>query len=600
MGDQMQAASESECRPIGATCPGATAWPTEPTLRERAPGFEGDVLYMLATAPAGAIVALGLGDYPEWLRSETAVAIVGACVDGVRVAAPNRGEASLDLDLAGTGGQLVRDLTLAADAPRTLGALVRVEGQPVSLRSILVTGTDHGGIVFQGEQAGSLSDVVVREPGGQGLEVREGARVQAERLVVEAAGGTGVFVNRRAGDARSTLTLSDAVVSGPGRQGIEVARGSSADLAQVIVREAGRASLAGITVDSETPTEVTGADLFLAHPTGLGRTWLSHGIEVDGGGVLDVRRVRIEGALEAGVFVASYVNHREATVRMSDVLIRGTLPSRDTVLGMALALLGPSDVALERALLLESRGVAVAVSSVAARAPATLSLTDVVVADNQSSSDRKLGWGLALMEGAQGQAERLLIDRPRAAGVLVAGWGKVPETRLSLAHVTVRDTRQPECTEIPEGEAGSCVVGGALLARGSGVVIHEGGRLKIEDFELTGSAVAGLFLGPEGHITARRGDIRDNEIGLNFLQEDFDLDSLSDDVRVFDNGTDVARQELPLPSTEGLFPARPPQQPAGGLAGADLQVPEHGEVLVAPRALAPELQIDVAAHVGPA
>ena len=259
MGDQMQAASESECRPIGATCPGATAWPTEPTLRERAPGFEGDVLYVLptarpggdgtrarpirlaavalATAPAGAIVALGLGDYPEWLRSETAVAIVGACVDGVRVAAPNRGEASLDLDLAGTGGQLVRDLTLAADAPRTLGALVRVEGQPVSLRSILVTGTDHGGIVFQGEQAGSLSDVVVREPGGQGLEVREGARVQAERLVVEAAGGTGVFVNRRAGDARSTLTLSDAVVSGPGRQGIEVARGSSADLAQI-----GRAS----------------------------------------------------------------------------------------------------------------------------------------------------------------------------------------------------------------------------------------------------------------------------------------------------------------------------------------------------------------------
>ena len=92
-----------------------------------------------------------------------------------------------------------------------------------------------------------------------------------------------------------------------------------------------------------------------------------------------------------------------------------------------------------------------------------------------------------------------------------------------------------------------CADGNCEGFLGSGIVTDEQASLVLEDFLITGSALAGLQVVDAPDVQATRGLIRDNLIGVNIQETELDLGSAFDKVLNYDNETDLDSQDLPIP-----------------------------------------------------
>jgi hypothetical protein len=82
--------------------------------------------------------------------------------------------------------------------------------------------------------------------------------------------------------------------------------------------------------------------------------------------------------------------------------------------------------------------------------------------------------------------------------------------------------------------------------------------VSVDGFSLSGSALAGLAIALEARVTARRGRIAGNTIGINLMIPDYDLDLLYDGVVLQGNRIDVARDEMPIPDASQVLSDLPP------------------------------------------
>ena len=200
-----------------------------------------------------------------------------------------------------------------------------------------------------------------------------------------------------------------------------------------------------------------------------------------------------------------------------------------------------------------SLGWAVRVVNFDDEGQARLEATDLVVADTESVEDPEHveqspnGIALTVLGRGSAQVERGLFARSRGFGVAALGSG-VGEPDLSLTDVAVVATRRAACGDIPAGSAGSCIdPGGQSRAAGSGLVATDGGSIVVEAFRVEGAEEAGLVVGRTGRLEARRGTATGNGIGINVVDPDYDMTLLSDEVLVYGNGVDVARQDIVVP-----------------------------------------------------
>ena len=111
-------------------------------------------------------------------------------------------------------------------------------------------------------------------------------------------------------------------------------------------------------------------------------------------------------------------------------------------------------------------------------------------------------------------------------------------TTRTLEDVIVKQTRVAACSE-PGLETCRPV--------GHGLGSYLGASVGLSNFTIADNALAGIQVAFDGQLLARDGTISGNLIGVNIQVSGFDLDDHFEQVRLENNGRDVATDDLPVP-----------------------------------------------------
>ncbi len=526
---------EAACQRVGTACPeDGERFLAEADIRALAPGFAGEIVYVdsehgtsfggsrenpldsariaLDRVEDGGIVALSLGEHRDVLSPRLAVAVVGSCVTDTRLVAPS------------------------ADP---------------FIPTFFVTGLD----------------AVSLEEDTNGLRVDDDATVTVSGALFERNAGVAVLAKPRESGPPPTVTLLDVVIRdtrpGPtGRfgRGIEIQNGARIDAERVLLednRDVGIQS--GTGIDVERPV-FSGTDIVVVdtRPAESGeRGW---GVAAIGGGHMTLSRAFLRGNHDAASVAGTAPG---PILTLEDVVAVDTESSPHDGQGAGLIGMDASEITVHRGYFARNRMAGLITQGTLAGNP-TLDLRDVTVVDTRSEpGEAVFGRGLALETGTRATVRRARLVGNRSQGIAVIATGEAP-TVISLEDIHIVGTRRAACGELPEGAQGACYLNGQNGGGGSGLMVAGDGEVDVERFAIEGSIAAGLSLSlsVDSHdsgvtsgvpqVTARSGRITQNAIGLHFPEGSIDVSRLSDDVFVFDNQIDFARDILPPPSSGGL------------------------------------------------
>jgi hypothetical protein len=181
------------------------------------------------------------------------------------------------------------------------------------------------------------------------------------------------------------------------------------------------------------------------------------------------------------------------------------------------------------------------------RVRSTWSLRDVIIRQTKSAANSKLfGRGINIRGAIDCTLERILLEENREVGLFVAGDGTQKAEQM-----IVRNTKAAECAALEAGDPLRCVEGNVALGGGTGIIVVEKGSLELQSFSIETSATSGLQIAREGKVSASRGEIHHNVIGLNLQVPDYDLSTVvNDSIRYYANERNLSSETLPLP--EGI------------------------------------------------
>lgn len=529
----------------------------------------------LAGVPAGTIVAVGKGTYDEAFVIPGGVTIWGACVAQTILRSSTPGALSytpvvglLRADVA------LRNVRIGASARPA----IFLDGRTASA-TVDAVEVDSGEKMGIGANGGHLvlHDVVIRDMGSRGLEIVEGATVEATHVVIERVHEVGVFVGYgatlrledgavrtvrpAAGGAGSGVALQNGaafeglrlVVEDVRDAGVLALDGSSVSLTDSVVRdvleresdhdsgnalsiEAGsNASFVRVLVERSAENGIFGlgagttVDVFdVVVRDGLGHSGsltFGRGITSQLGAVLTVERAWVERARELAVFVGGAGAHGTFT----DLTVLDTRSNGEGVGGRALSVQEPGAMAeVLRADFVRSREL-----GIAAHPGTTLRLTDVAIRATSSRMDGAGGDGLTSDDGDI-EGSRVLIEQSEGFGALALG----PAANVRLSQLTVRDATPRDC-------AGA---GCASAEYGVGVGAVTGGTLSASDFAIVRARICGALVSDGSTVDLARGQVRSCPIGACVQGTGYDVGRLAVDVVYAENGRNLDTTSLPIPS----------------------------------------------------
>jgi hypothetical protein len=328
------------------------------------------------------------------------------------------------------------------------GGIVAFEGATIEGSSVLVEDNHDVGVDCVGEGTSvSLSDLVVRDTqprvrddiSGRGVIVELGAALVGARVVVARSHEIGIQVDGESSSAtladtviRETLPIAADATFG---MGLMVREGARAEGARVLVEES---RVAGIIVDGASTIAVLEDVAVRDVESDEARAEFGRGINLQDG-TLDASRVLVERTREAAIFVAGEGAH----AMLSDIAVRDTRSQPlDDRGGAGLQTQDGGRATVSRAVIERSLGVGVVAIDGAA-----VTLEDVVVADTASRDcatttcpSSPLGYGLATLAGRL-SATRFVSTRAAICGVFVA------EGELDLAMGEVTATEIGACIQ---------------------------------------------------------------------------------------------------------------------------------------------------------
>ncbi|MBI5528411.1 MAG: right-handed parallel beta-helix repeat-containing protein [Deltaproteobacteria bacterium] len=309
----------------------------------------------------------------------------------------------------------------------------------------------------------TLDDVVVRGTesqeadlmGGFGLSVAFGARLFAERLVVDGNRMGGVAAADGPGSRLSEVSLADVVVRDTRGQELDGAFGRGLDLADGPVVSVERAILernrdAGIVAYVEMPgapppvlmlTDVLVRDT-LGQERGEPR---GRGMEVLDGATAGLTRVVFERNRDIGITAEIRETGRPPPeITLTDVVVRDTLGHGDGGTdGKGFMIADGATVEAARTMISLNRGAGIQMGvSQPGRAAPVATFTDLSVTDTSGQEgDGKFGAGLYLQSGGKLDIIRALFERNRSEGIITGVSGPSPQVpELTMTDVIVRDT----------------------------------------------------------------------------------------------------------------------------------------------------------------
>lgn len=602
-------AGEPGCVRLGSECP-ADGWPAElpsgvPALFVRAgaaPGGDGSrdrplarVEDALGSAPAGAVVAIAVGDYPEVLTVARSVALLGACATGVTIGGgpgpARRGRLTV---LEGAEVSL-RDVGLGGP-----GLALWVEpGASVDVRDVEVRDASFGGVTVLGVLTGArlrVRDVAPAADGrfGRGVHVQGGGRLAVARLAIERVHELGLSV----AGAGTTVEVDDLVVHGVAPQrsdrglgvGAVVSGGASLRIRRGVIEDA---RLAGINagqpesrVDAEhlVVRRVAPGDLDAAGGTGLFAAE---------GGAIAARAALVEQVAHSGA--VAYL--AGASVTLTDAVVRDVAEGARGTGGLGLDATAGASVRAERL-----RVARVHASALSAQAGASMALRDVDVRGVEAQrADGLGGAGLVAETGATVRAERLSVAELRLVGVSAGGDAVVELHDLTVTGVRSQSVDGLYGHGLEARDAARLTAARVRIddVRGVGVAAHGGATVQVEDLDLRGVAAmacaastcagrgAGIGLlargasSPAARLELRRARVGDlalagaqvvelaalalsdvrvarAPVGVSFVRAPADLAALGAGLSFADVERVVDATELPVPD-----PAVPPRVPVG-------------------------------------
>jgi len=270
---------------------------------------------------------------------------------------------------------------------------------------------------------------------------------------------------------------------------------------------------------------------------------------------VELERVLLDENHDYGIIVAGEQDDSgEMPFDARDLVVRDTQPVSQAQGGLGIALGAGARLELRRAVLVGNHEHAIVAGSQGTATPAEVTLEDVVIAESHSVPAGDRGRGITASGGAQLTGTRVRVIRTHECAVAAIGWGGAPETRVSLSHLLVEDVLPATCAERPHEDPLSCAQpDGSHWGGGNGVAATGGARVTLEDFRIGGCRQAGLLVAKAARVTARRGVITDNELGINALVPGLEGSRLDEDVYTYGNRQDVASVDVPLPAASELI-----------------------------------------------
>lgn len=465
------------CVPHGPRCP-LGDWPgnlpsDRPVLYVRPGASQGDgsqaapfgtIAQALASAPAGALLALSKGTFDGQVVLQTpGITLFGACVAQTHITG-----AGTDLITVEAENVTVQNLSVAG--PRTA---IASNATGLSLQSLHVQVGAFSGIYLAGGQA-ELQDVRISGGPGRGLIAAQGARLTARGLSIERS-AAGVVLDGAQAD------LTDLAITEP-RVSIEdtgrglVALNSHFTLNRFVVA---RADESGAELSASTATISEG------YVVGPGNGTTGVGLSVLAGSEATLHNLVVEDGAAVGISV------RDSRAVAQGMVVRGTprtVPEQVTA-GLQVV---SSDFA-GQALHLSAGASAAAYI----QGPGRVRLSDtMVVGAGWSRDPEDSGVGLYLGGAIDFESDRLSVVGSDARLIIARGAG---------ANITFRDTQTVLRTEDPDSTAVALTVMDApkvtvqrFSARGpmAAEVIGPNAELYSEDFDAQAEAHVGGYVLP--------------------------------------------------------------------------------------------------------
>ncbi len=515
---QVRFLGEPRCHRLGEACPaGDELFPTEAEIRQRAPGFDGPIVYFSnrvreggagsredpfgtffallnheVPEEDGTILALSVGEHRDVLAVlGSRKAVVGACATGTVVARYEPAGEPPDNSVGGAilmqspQGGLVTHLTVTGDQG---GVLALDSGEPVVLRQLFIEdvwAVGAGSNTTAGPM--ELEEVVIRRvrrqsngdmglgvwaPGSGGFTLR--------KVILADIPFVGVYGHPLGGQGPPDITVEDAVFRDIGDQGpsMDGGRGTA-----VLALDGARITLRrSLFVDTESalksqgtvpglPSEIHLEDVAIRSPSSVG-------ISLSGNAVVDGRRVDIEGAGGDAIEAWSSADWRPPSVALQHVQVAGC--------GGAAVHIKHGDLTLDSALL---DGNLFGGLAVGGHPPelggdedsASVRVTDTVVRGpaDVDAVVRGAGWGLLAWKGGSMTAERVLMRDVLNVGAMADGVRLGKPSSLVLHDVAIRGV-------IPEAAS---LRGGGVRAQSGATAVGE--RVAIERSTFEGLASFG-------------------------------------------------------------------------------------------------------------
>lgn len=515
----MRRVGEAECVAHGVACPpGRVDWPEEPELRARAPGFDGDVLYVrprravgsglrddpfgsiddaLHVAIDGDVIALAPGDYEERFAPEVRVALLGACVEQTALVAPEdqHDVATVDLRFGG-GGWLVADLTVTGPSPGLTfrggpgageaGATVRSVRFDRNKLLAMNVGEGPGEATLEGivvdrtrEFEGTWGRALLVLRGGKAT-VRD-IDIHANRHVALGAREPGSVLNVQGG----VITSTDSQSNGEGGYALAATSGAQVALRRMWIED-GRSADIVAGSDGAIPGEPTLVELedVVIRNTRLGdEVWQGWAIYLSAGGVVRGRRLLIDGEGEA-----IFTGLDRTKLELDELVIKGR-----TGTIAALSSAAGADNVLRRAIIVGASGTLIEESGPdspfadPAGTPTRIELEDVAAVGLAGN------WALHVTTGGWAILRRVSLT---GGSHLAAIHGLHPGTSITLEDVDIDGVGAFDHEHTDQVEFS-----------GLGVWVHYGVDLELDRFRLRGAQAHGMIVGLGG-MKLRMADVR--------------------------------------------------------------------------------------------
>lgn len=413
-----------------------------------------------------------------------------------------------------------------------LGYGIDVEtGARVAARNVAVLENAGAGVFCAGAGASmSIEDGVVagtrtRTDGtvGYGVSAQSGATLTASRVALVLNRGSAVF----AGGAGALLRVRQAFASGPtvaplpaGARGVEVTNGARVEAEDLWIESAVGA---GVLALGEG-TEVVLVRSDVRSPQARTRDTNGVGVTAEQGAHVAAEAVRVSGARGLGVLASG----AGSSVAMSRCLIEGTVPRGEGSGGRGVQAQTGGSVELRESALTGNGEVAALVAS----AGSVLSLNGCVVSGTRPRGlavlGRSFGWGVAAMEGGAARLVRCLVAENQEIGLLAtgegtelsalrsvvdavrptafAGYGVVAETRAHVTLDAVRVLHTTDCGVLASSSATLAITRSAVLSTaprssrtfGRGVAAQSGAGVTAAGLLVADAHEVGVFASGEG------------------------------------------------------------------------------------------------------